>query len=103
MNNKLQSLKVLVVEDESLIAEMVRVMLEDMGHEVPFVAYNYRDGLRVLEEEDVEFAVFDINLKGGNEGIDLGKVAQSKGVPFMFLTSYSVSYTHLTLPTKRIV
>ncbi|NQV53815.1 MAG: response regulator transcription factor [Flavobacteriales bacterium] len=82
-------LNILVVEDESLIAEMVRVMLEDMGHRVPFVAYNYKTAARFLEEEEVGFAVFDINLKEGSEGIDLAKMANEMNIPFMFLTSYS--------------
>ncbi len=82
-------MNILVVEDESLIAEMVRVMLEDMGHHVPFVAYNYHAAARFLEEEEIGFAVFDINLKDGSEGIELAKKANSLNIPFMFLTSYS--------------
>jgi DNA-binding LytR/AlgR family response regulator len=83
------SLKILVVEDESLIAEMIRIMLEDVGHTVPHVAYKMSTAVKALEEEDIDFAVFDINLKGGAEGIELAKIAQNKGIPFMFLTSYS--------------
>ncbi|MEQ9186667.1 MAG: response regulator transcription factor [Cryomorphaceae bacterium] len=84
-----EPLNILVVEDESLIAEMIKVMLEDMGHRVPFVAYNYRTALRYLDEEEVGFAIFDINLKDGAEGIELAKIAGSRRIPFMFLTSYS--------------
>lgn len=82
-------LKILVVEDESLIAEMIKVMLEYMGHQVPYVAYNKQAALVHLESAPIDFAVFDINLKEGAEGIELAKLAQDKGVPFMFLTSYS--------------
>lgn len=84
-----ESLKILVVEDESLIAEMLRMMLEEMGHEVPFVAYTEDSGRNVLENESIDFAIFDINLKHGTEGINLARIARDKEIPFMFLTSYS--------------
>jgi DNA-binding LytR/AlgR family response regulator len=100
-------MNILVVEDESLIAEMVRVMLEDMGYRVPFVAYNLKAGLRVLNEEEVHFAVFDINLKEGMEGVELAKVASEKGIPFMFLTSYSdkgtIDVAKLTKPGAYVI
>ncbi|MEX2595645.1 MAG: DNA-binding response regulator [Salibacteraceae bacterium] len=88
MSNK-KPLKVLVVEDETFIAEMIRVMLEDIGHHVPFVSYNESHAKEVLQNEAVDFAIFDINLKNGMEGVDLAKIAQRKEIPFMFLTSYS--------------
>jgi len=80
---------VLVVEDESLIAEMIKMMLDEMGYSVKWVVHNPADAEEILSTEKPDFAIFDINLNGDAEGIELGKKASIQGVPFMYLTSYS--------------
>ena len=76
MNNKPISvvpLKVLVIEDESIIAEMVKVMLEDFGHQVIGFAHNLSKAEEYISNGKFNFAVLDINLEGGMEGIKLGE------------------------------
>ena len=82
-------LHILIVEDESLIAEMIRLMIEDLDYPSPTVALTKDSALKALEEGKVDFAILDINLKEGMEGIELAKKANEKSIPFMFLTSYS--------------
>jgi DNA-binding LytR/AlgR family response regulator len=84
-----QHRKVLVVEDEAFIAEMLRTMLEDMGHEVVATALDVASAEQAFDEHEFNFAIFDINIEGGMEGIDLAKRAAEINVPFMFLTSYT--------------
>ena len=81
--------RILVVEDEAIIAEMIKIMLQEMGHNVPFVCHTQDQAEKIIDEEQFDFAVLDINLEGGMEGIELAHVLKSKGIPFMFLTSYS--------------
>ena len=82
-------LRILIVEDEGLIAEMIRVMVEDLNYPEPVVALTKEKAMSILEGGTVDFAILDINLRGGMEGIELAKKANECGVPFMFLTSYS--------------
>jgi len=87
------SLKVLVAEDEGLIAEMIKLMIEDMGHSVPFVVHNKKRALEVLSKESFDMAVLDINLEGGSEGIELARHLKEIHIPYMYLTSYSDKQT----------
>lgn len=83
------SKNVLVVEDESFIAEMIKVMLLEMGHNVVTVALEQDTAKEALLSGKVNFAIFDINLHGKQEGLALGRLARERNIPFMFLTSYS--------------
>lgn len=96
MNNKPISvvpLKVLVIEDESIIAEMVKVMLEDFGHQVIGVAHNLSKAEEYISNGKFNFAVLDINLEGGMEGIKLGEQIAARDIPYIFLTSYADKQT----------
>jgi DNA-binding LytR/AlgR family response regulator len=98
---------VLVVEDESFIAEMIKVMLIEMGHNVVAVALEQDTAKQVLLSGKVDFAIFDINLHGHQEGLELGRLAHNRHIPFMFLTSYSdrqtVEEAKLTKPGAYVV
>ena len=83
------NLRILIVEDESLIAEMIKVMVEDLSYPTPKIALTKEKALMYLEEGDIDFAILDINLRVGMEGIELAKKANEMEIPFMFLTSYS--------------
>lgn len=87
------TLNILLVEDESIISEMIKMMLEDMGHEVNAVAHNKRKAEEMIDAGGFNFAVLDINLEGGMEGIELAEELRRQRVPFMFLTSYADKYT----------
>lgn len=88
-----QALEILVVEDESIISEVVKMMLEDMGHHVLAVAHNKTKAQEAIDAGGFNFAVLDINLEGGMEGIEMAEQLRQKRVPFMFLTSYADKYT----------
>ncbi|MEZ4722515.1 MAG: response regulator transcription factor [Flavobacteriales bacterium] len=88
-----ESLDVIVVEDESIISEMLRVMLEDLGHKVVGVAHSKRAGQELIDRGGFNFAILDINLEGGIEGVELAENLKRDRVPFMFLTSYADKYT----------
>lgn len=83
------SLKIIIVEDESLIAEMLKLMLEDMGHKVIGVVHTFLSGQLVIERGGYDLAILDINLHGKMEGIELAQELRELRVPFMFLTSYA--------------
>lgn len=80
--------KVLVVEDESLIAEMLKMMLEELGHKVA-VVYHRKKAFDLIEKDQFDFAILDINIEGGMEGIEIARKLNEKKTPFMYLTSYA--------------
>src|SRR5688572_25699223 len=82
---------ILIVEDELLIAEMLRQMLIDLGYKVAGIAANYDQALRYLQEDiRIDLCFLDINLQGKHSGFDVARELRSRHtVPFVFLTSYS--------------
>ncbi|MBL7821052.1 MAG: response regulator transcription factor [Saprospiraceae bacterium] len=82
--------RVLIVEDEPLIAENIAMYLNNHDYEVVGIAYDYEEAILKLEHEKPDIALLDINLEGNRDGIDVGKFIQEQmGIPFVFLSSYS--------------
>ncbi|MFZ1254802.1 MAG: response regulator transcription factor [Saprospiraceae bacterium] len=82
--------KVLIVEDEPLIAENLAMYLNNNDFEVVGMAYDYDEGLRLLNETKPDIALLDINLESQQDGIDIGSyIFKNIKIPFVFLSSYS--------------
>jgi len=80
--------KVLIVEDELIIAEEIRDVLEELDYEVYEPANTYTAAIEAIEEEIPDIAIVDINLSGRKTGIDLAaKINSEYNFPFIFLTS----------------
>lgn len=89
-------IRILVVEDEFIIASNLKNMLEDLGYECLEPAGTYKSALQKIDEETPDLVILDINLEGRNEGIQLGKYLQhEKLIPFIYLTSNSDKVTIL--------
>lgn len=84
----LEGLRVLVVEDEYLIAMMLEDTLASFGCEVVGAAANLAAARRAAEEGGFDAAVLDINL-GGQEVYPVADILRARAVPFMFLTGYT--------------
>jgi CheY-like chemotaxis protein len=79
--------KVLVVEDEPLVAMMVEDMLTDLGYTVVGPAMQLADGIRLAETTQLDAAVLDINLNGARS-FPIADLLQARGIPFLFATGY---------------
>lgn len=96
-------LRILVVEDNFLVAEVVRDTLESYGCQVVGPVGRLDDGLRLACVETLDGAVLDINLNG-DRCFPIALALLDRGVPFMFLTGYDdagVIPTELR-PTPRL-
>jgi CheY-like chemotaxis protein len=80
-------LRVLVVEDEMLIAFMVQDMLQDLGHEAVGPAMRLDEALALARFAAVDAAVLDVNL-GEAKSFAVADVLRERGVPFIFATGY---------------
>ncbi|MCI5055847.1 MAG: response regulator [Flavobacteriales bacterium] len=83
--------RILVIEDEIIIAEDLRSNLEEMNYEVVCVAINYKEVVAFLEKDiGFDIALVDIMLGGAKNGFDVARlIKQKRNAPFIFLTSYS--------------
>ncbi|MGB0430024.1 MAG: response regulator, partial [Bacteroidia bacterium] len=80
--------KILVVEDEIVIADNICDSLDELGYEVCEPAINYTEAVELLEAEKPDIAILDIQLAGSKDGIDLAwKIKEDYDIPFIFLTS----------------
>ena len=90
MKNK----KILIVEDEAPIAMDIEMRLEGMGFSVLGIAYDPEKALERLKNEKPDLILMDINLKGGDEGINLAEeVMINWQIPVIFLTAHSDTHT----------
>lgn len=80
-------LRVLVVEDELLIADYLGQVIEDAGHEVVGMASSVAEALRLLDGAPVDLVSLDVKLPGGADGVDLAGMLRARGgPPFLFVT-----------------
>jgi DNA-binding NarL/FixJ family response regulator len=91
MSNKL---KVLIVEDEPVIAENISIYLDNNDFEVSAIAYDSDEAFTQLKTNTPDAAVLDINLESEQDGIDIAAYINKEiQIPFLFLTSYSDKHT----------
>ena len=83
-------LKILLVEDELIIAEDMTNMLERIGYEVIGSAIDFEEAIEILENEKPDLILLDVNLGGKRDGIDLAEEINKRfDIPFIFTTSYT--------------
>ncbi|GAB2487984.1 MAG: response regulator transcription factor [Cytophagales bacterium] len=82
--------RILIVEDEPLIAEDIRGYLEESGFEVQGIAHEGEEALQLLQDSQPDALLLDINLGEGMDGITLaGEIRKLYQFPFVFLTSHA--------------
>ncbi|MCM5663539.1 LytR/AlgR family response regulator transcription factor [Galbibacter mesophilus] len=85
-----QLIKILIVEDNVIIADDIQSMLEDIGYEIVANVVDYESAVEALKENHVDLALVDIVLASKKTGIDFGKyVRENYNIPFIFVTSNS--------------
>ena len=87
--------KILVVEDEALVALGVSSLMEDMGHEVCGVATSVAEAVELSRAHGPDLVLMDVNLQEGGNGIDAAHQLRAFERPpiVLFLTSYVDSET----------
>ena len=90
----MSKVKILVVEDEIIIADNICDTLTDLGYETLEPAINFTEAVELIESESPDIAILDIQLSGQKTGIDLArKINEDYNFPFIFLTSNSDTVT----------
>lgn len=82
--------KILIVEDEMLIAGHIKQIITQHGYECAGIAINHNNAIELLENGDVDMAILDVNISGEKSGIDVAETINQKfNIPFLYLTSYA--------------
>jgi len=84
----MSKIRILVVEDEIIIADNICNTLQQLGYEALEPAISYNEGLAAIEEHKPDLIILDIQLSGKKDGIDLAwTIKEDYDIPFIFLTS----------------
>ena len=104
----MSEVRVLIVEDEPLIAEDISDFLGETNYICAGISYDSETALDMLINRHPDVALLDINIEGSMNGIEVAQIIRKKyNIPFIFLTSHSDKETldkaKLTLPYGYIV
>ena len=81
--------KILVVEDEWIIANDIKDILVEMGYRVTAIASSGEEAMARVEEDPPDLMLMDIVLKGKMTGIDTAQAIRARrDIPVIFLTAY---------------
>ena len=86
--------RILVVEDEAMIAMLVEEMVLDFGSEVVGPAAKMGEALRLASDASLDAAILDVNV-GGAVVYPVADLLRGRGVPIIFATGYGAASFHL--------
>lgn len=105
----MEKFKILIIEDELIIAEDIKNILEHASYEVIGIAASGKEALQLLKDEKIpDMILVDISIKGDMDGIQLANTIREQfHLPFIYLTSYTnksvLERVKLTKPYGYIV
>ena len=79
--------KVLIVEDEWLIAQDLAEEISDAGYAVIGPAHNVSDALQLIDDETADGALLDVNLRN-ETSYPIAEALTLRGIPFTFISGY---------------
>ena len=79
--------RILIVEDEALVAFDNEHGLTEAGYEVVATVDSYVDAEAVISRASLDLVLTDIALNGDGDGHDVARAARAKGVPVLFVTA----------------
>ena|SRR5437868_4199484 len=78
--------RILIVEDEPLVAFDNESMLQDGGYQIVATVDNYVDAATIIAREPLDLILSDIKLAGEGSGVDVARAASALGIPVLFVT-----------------
>jgi DNA-binding NtrC family response regulator len=81
--------KILIVEDQFIEANSIRISLQKAGYTVCSIASSVDEAIKIKNKENPGLVLLDIRLQGKLSGIDLAKILRSENIPFIFLSANS--------------
>jgi len=81
--------KILIVEDEFIIADTLSRIIKKAGYELSGIANTVKEALEIIDQKQPDFALIDIQLIGELSGIDLANSLTELNLPFIFISANS--------------
>lgn len=86
----MENYRILIVEDEVLIAEDIRISLNELGYDISDICYDSENAMDSIYKSRPDMVILDINIRGSKNGIEIAEIINEKyQIPFIFLTSLS--------------
>jgi DNA-binding LytR/AlgR family response regulator len=83
-----QKFKILIIEDERLVAKDIAARLTQNGYLIADIADNYETAMTLFNEHLPDLVLLDINIKGDKNGIDIAtQINNTLPTPFIFVTA----------------
>lgn len=86
-------MRILILEDELILAYTIQEMLRTMGYKDITIVSNLDRAFDIINTQKIDLALLDINLGKGQTGIELAKICNEKAIPFLYTTSYTDKVT----------
>lgn len=84
------TIRILIVEDELLIAEDMKMQLEELDYKVIGIASSYEEGLHLAQTHKPDIAMVDVVIDGDKDGIELASELRNQlSMPIIFVTSHA--------------
>jgi CheY-like chemotaxis protein len=82
--------RVLIIEDEAIIALDLQAIVSDMGHKITGVAATHKSAVHIFQREEPDLILSDIQLADGSSGIDAVNeiLRAANGIPVIFITAF---------------
>ena len=85
--------KILIVEDERISAESLKMTLKQLGYEISSIVATGEDAIKKVKEELPDLILMDIKLKGNLDGIEAAeKIKEHYNTPIIYTTAYADDY-----------
>ncbi len=82
--------RILIVEDEPLVAFDNETMLNDAGYEVVATVDTFDGAIELIDREKVDLILSDVRLSGKQTGLDLAIAAEKRGIAILFATGHKL-------------
>ncbi len=83
-------IKILIVEDETIVALELKSVIKKLGCEVVDAVTNHDDALEAVKNNEVDMIFMDINLENSKDGIETAaEIKKLRDIPVLYLTAYS--------------
>lgn len=81
--------RVLIIEDEPVVALDIEAIVADSGHEIAGIARTHQEAVDLFHSADISLVLADIQLADGSSGIDaVNDILRDASVPVIFITAY---------------
>ena len=104
----MKKIRILIVEDEALIAKDIELSLRQLDYSIIGIAYDSVTALDMIHSRNTDLVLLDIELNSEMTGIDIANILNDKyKIPFIYLTSFSdpctIDFVKKTLPFGYIL